>query len=78
MDREAKKHFDAVVHSFSINQNAACGPMGVVQNAEAYNLYQGLIDLARGIYFALDDLDSRLARVEKAIAPETPPKPHRR
>jgi len=79
MDLKAKKHFDSVVHSFSINQESARGMMpGVVQNPEAYNLYQGLIDLARGIYFALDDLDSRISRVEQAIAPETQPKPRRR
>lgn len=71
MDLKAKKHFDSVVHSFSINQNAASGPMlGTVQNPEAYNLYQGLIDLARGIYYALDDFDLRLSRIEKAVTPK--------
>lgn len=67
MDSKAKKHFDAVVGSFSINLNKAGGSMGLVQNAEAFNLYQGLIDLTRGIYFALDDLDSRLSRLERDI-----------
>jgi hypothetical protein len=78
MDYKAKKHFDAVVHSFSLNQNKASGPMGTVNDPEAYNLYQGLIDLARGIYFALDDFDSRLSRLEQAVAPEKPPTPRRR
>lgn len=71
MDYKAKEHFDAVVQSLNINLNHAGGPMsGMVQHPEAYNLYQGLIDLARGIYFALDDFDARLSRIEKAMAPK--------
>jgi hypothetical protein len=70
MDSKAKKHFDAVIGSFSINQKKACGPMGIVQNAEAYNLYQGLIDLTQGIYFALKDMDDRLIRLERTIIPK--------
>jgi len=70
MDHKAKKHFDAVIGSFDINRRHACGPMGNVQNGEAYNLYQGLIDLARGIYFALDDFDLRLSRLEQTLKPE--------
>jgi hypothetical protein len=78
VDQKAKRHFDAVVGSFDINRKHACGPMGNVQNGEAYNLYQGLIDLTRGIYFALDDFDSRLNRLEQAIAPQKSAKPRLR
>jgi hypothetical protein len=71
MDSKAKKHFDAVIASFDINLRNANGPMiGMVQNPEAHNLYQGLIDLTRGIYFALDDFDSRLSRLERALKPK--------
>jgi hypothetical protein len=69
VDRQAKEHFDAVVASLDINLKNASGPMlGTAQNPEAYNLYKGLIDLTRGIYYALDDFDSRLRRIEQAIS----------
>lgn len=70
MDSKAKKHFDDTVASFDINRRHACGPMGAVQDGQTYNLYQGLIDLTRGIYYALEDFDSRLTRLERVIAPK--------
>lgn len=68
MDAEAKNHFNDVLGSLNINLNRSRGMMpGVVDNPEAYNLYQGLIDLTRGVYKALDGIEDRLIRLEREI-----------
>ena len=68
VDSRAKNHFDAALGSLEMNARPTSFSDGTPFLGQ-YRLNIALADLTRGIFYALLDLDARLALLEKELLP---------
>jgi len=78
MSNTPAEYFGKAVNCFAANAKRASGSMGVVQNAELYDLSIGLECFLRGVVGRLNEIDERLASLERVLVPDKSPTPRPR